>query len=154
MPVFICMHVTSEIEASKYKTVIMTKKEEALSVKRGVTLPLTVPTTITYDDLLNKAVEKHHRFNKDIIKQGNKTFYYLLYGDKNKANTLPGCNEPFTLNRYIKRKLTSHIHQNNFVFVAMFRLTWTSSGMILNLILTLIDQFMMHSEEMWTSCVG
>lgn len=79
---------------------IMAKKEEALSVKRGVTLPLTVPTTITYNDLLNKAVEKHHRFNKDIIKNGNKTFYCLLYGNKNKASTLPGCNKAFTLKRY------------------------------------------------------
>lgn len=79
---------------------IMSIKDEAICVKRGATLPLTVPATITYDELLTKAVEKHHRFNKDIIKNSKKTFYYLLYGDKSKANTLPGCDEPFTLRRY------------------------------------------------------
>ena len=47
-----------------------------------------------------KAVEKHHCFNKDIIKLDNKKFDYLLYSDKKKADTLPGCNEAFTLKRY------------------------------------------------------
>ena len=79
---------------------IMVLKDEALVVKRGATLPLTVPATVTYDDLLAKAVEKHHRFNKGIIKHDRKKSYYLLYGDKSRATSLPGCNEPFTLKRY------------------------------------------------------
>ena len=29
-----------------------------------------------------------------------KVFYQLLYADKNKVNTLPGSDEPFTLKRY------------------------------------------------------
>ena len=79
---------------------IMVLKDEALVVKRGVTLPLTVPATVTYEDLLAKAVEKHHRFNKGIIKHDRKSSYYILYGDKSRATYLPGCNEPFTLKRY------------------------------------------------------
>ena len=78
----------------------MTKREDALVVKRGVTLPVTVRTNINYDQLIKKAVEKHHRFNKDIIKHDNPKFYYLLYSDKKKADTLPGCSEAFTLKRY------------------------------------------------------
>lgn len=89
------------VESSEVKINIgiMVLKDEALSVKRGVTLPLTVPATITYDDLLTKAVEKHHRFNKGIVKHDKKMFYDLLYADKSKATTLPGCDEPFTLKR-------------------------------------------------------
>lgn len=79
---------------------IMTKRDDALVVKRGVTLPVTVRTHINYDELIQKAVEKHHRFNKDIIKHDDKKFYYLLYSDKKKADTLPGCDEAFTLKRY------------------------------------------------------
>lgn len=66
---------------------IMTKREDALVVKRGVTLPVTVRTNINYDELIVKAVEKHHRFNKDVIKHDDKKFYYLLYGDKKKQKT-------------------------------------------------------------------
>ena len=79
---------------------IMTKREDVLVVKRGVTLPVTVRTNINYDELIKKAVEKHHRFNKDIIKHDDKMFYYLLYGDKKKADKLPGCDEAFYLKRY------------------------------------------------------
>jgi hypothetical protein len=79
---------------------IMTKREDVLIVKRGVTLPATVRTNINYDELIKKAVEKHHRFNKDIIKHDDKMFYYLLYGDKKKADKLPGCDEAFSLKRY------------------------------------------------------
>jgi hypothetical protein len=79
---------------------IMTKREDVLVVKRGVTLPVTVRTNINYDELIKKAVEKHHRFNKDIIKHDDKMFYYLLYGDKKKADKLPGCDEAFSLKRY------------------------------------------------------
>ena len=79
---------------------IMMKKDDELFIRRGATLPLKVPEDITGDDLLGKAVEKHQHFNKDMIKHGNKEFYYLLFGDKSKANTIPGYNEPFILKRY------------------------------------------------------
>ena len=68
-----------------------------LIAKRGITLPLTVRESIDAEELLEKAVEKHHRFNEDVVRSGNKVFYHLLYGDKNLVNTLPGSNEPFTL---------------------------------------------------------
>ena len=66
------------------------------------TLPLTIPATVTYENLLAKVVEKHHRFNKGIIKHDRKSSYDIFYGDKSRATYLPGCNEPFTLKRYKK----------------------------------------------------
>ena len=39
---------------------IMTKREDVLVVKRGVTLPVTVQTNIKYGKLINKAVKKYH----------------------------------------------------------------------------------------------
>ena len=56
-------------QQNKFNIGIMTKRENALVVKRGVTLSVTVRKT-----LIRKAVEKHHRFNKDIIKQDDKKF--------------------------------------------------------------------------------
>ena len=55
---------------------------------------------ITSEDLLEKAVEKHSRFHKDVVQSNKKAFYQLLYADKNKVSTLPGSDEPFTLKRY------------------------------------------------------
>ena len=63
------------------------KLERGSTIKRGALLPVTVPDDITSDELLSKAVEKHHRFKQNIVKHGNEAFYYLLYGDKNKADT-------------------------------------------------------------------
>ena len=79
---------------------IMTKREDTLVVKRGVALPLTVSTAVSYEVLLKKSVEKHHRFNKDLVKHDSETFYHLLYNDKKKATILPGSDEPFILKRY------------------------------------------------------
>ncbi len=79
---------------------IMIKKEDKLVVKRGATLPVTVPESIAADDLLEKAVEKHTRFNKDVITSEDKTLYYLLFGDKTRVENLPGSNEPFVLKKY------------------------------------------------------
>ena len=70
-----------------------------MTLKDGITLPLTVPQCIGTDDLLGKAVDKHNRFNKDVITSSNKAFYHLLYGDKNRCLTLPGSEDPFTLKR-------------------------------------------------------
>jgi hypothetical protein len=49
---------SKSVESSEVKINIgiMILKDEALVVKRGFTLPLTIPATITYDDLLTKAV--------------------------------------------------------------------------------------------------
>ena len=79
---------------------IMALKDGALTIKRGITLPLTVPHSIGADELLEKAVEKHFRFNKDVVTSSNTAFYHLLYGDKNLVSSLPGSEEPFTLKRY------------------------------------------------------
>ena len=89
--------VNSEV---KINIGVMTLKDGVLNMKRGITLPLTVPQCIGTDDLLGKAVDKHNRFNNDVITSSNKAFYHLLYGDKNRVLTLPGSEEPFTLKRY------------------------------------------------------
>ena len=39
---------------------IMTKREDDLVVKRGVTLLVTIRTNIKCDEFLKKAVKKHH----------------------------------------------------------------------------------------------
>ena len=93
---------TPKVLTCKIQVGIMINKDGCLRVKRGnnMTLPLTVDADISYDELLTKAAEKHHRFNKDVIKNEEKQFYCLLYADKTKAEFLPGSNEPFTLQRY------------------------------------------------------
>lgn len=53
-------------------------RDGGLIAKRGITLPLTVRESIGAEELLEKAVEKHHRFNKDVVRSGNKVFYHLL----------------------------------------------------------------------------
>ena len=85
---------------AKINIVVMTIKDGRLSIKRGYLLLLNVPTNITSEDLLGKAVEKHSRFHKDVIQSNKKVFYQLLYADKNRVSTLPGSDEPFTLKRY------------------------------------------------------
>ena len=56
------------------------RKDDGLAIKRGALLPVTVPDEITSDELFTKDVEKHHRLYQNIVKHGNKAFYYLLYG--------------------------------------------------------------------------
>ena len=79
---------------------IMVKKEDELVIKRGATLPLTVADNISADDLLKKAVEKHTRFNKDVITSGDTTLYFLLFADKTMVENIPGSDEPFMLRKY------------------------------------------------------
>ena len=43
---------------------------------------LNVTSNITSEDLLEKAVEKHSRFHKDVVQSNKKAFYQLLYADK------------------------------------------------------------------------
>ena len=78
---------------------VMTMKDGKLSVKRGATLPVTVPEVIASNDLLEKAVEKHSRFNNSLIKNYPKS-YRLVYGDTKEVKSIPGFEEPFTLKRY------------------------------------------------------
>ena len=79
---------------------VMIMKDGRLSIKRGYAHPISVTPNITSEDLLEKAVEKHSRFHKDVVQSNKKAFYHLLYTDKNKVSTLPGSDEPFTLKRY------------------------------------------------------
>ena len=93
---------SSKVSTCKIQIGIMINKDGGLRVKRGnnTTLPLTVAADISYDELLTKAAEKHHRFNKDVIKNKEKEFYCLLYSDKTKAEFLPGSDERFNLEKY------------------------------------------------------
>ena len=76
---------------------VMIMKDGHLTIKRGYTLPINVTPNVTSEDLLEKAVEKHSRFHKDVVQSNKKAFYQLLYADKNKVSTPPGSDEPFTL---------------------------------------------------------
>ena len=58
---------------------IMVLRDRGLIAKRG----LTVTESIGAEELLEKAVVKHHRLNKDVVRNSSKVFYHLLYGDKN-----------------------------------------------------------------------
>ncbi|XP_068739213.1 uncharacterized protein [Montipora capricornis] len=78
----------------------MIMKDGCLSIKRGYSLLINVTPNITSEDLLEKAVEKHSRFHKDVFQSNKKVFYQLLHADKNKVSTQPGSDEPFTLKRY------------------------------------------------------
>ena len=58
---------------------IMVLRDRGLIAKRG----LTVTESIGAEELLEKAVVKHHRLNKDVVRNSSKVFYHLLYADKN-----------------------------------------------------------------------
>ena len=77
---------------------IMVMKDGKLSVKRGATLPLTVAPSAGPQQLLTKAIEKHSRFNNNLINRLRS--YRLLYADVKEVTTIPGSQEPFTLQRY------------------------------------------------------
>ena len=90
---------------------VMIMKDGRLSIKRGYSLPINVTPNITSEDLLEKAVEKHSRFHKDVVQCNKKAFYQLLYGDKNKVSTLP-----FTLKRY-KEENRQTLFKDHVLFV-------------------------------------
>ena len=79
---------------------VLAMKEGNLSVKRGVTLPLSVSPKINSEDLLRKAVDKHNRFNNNLVSSTHPSSYRLLYQDKTEVKTLPGSDEKFVLQRY------------------------------------------------------
>ena len=58
---------------------IMVLRDGGLIAKRGLTLPLTVRESISAEELLEKAMEKHHHLNKDVVRSSSKVFYHLLY---------------------------------------------------------------------------
>ena len=84
----------------KVQVGIVTMKDGGLSVKRGVTLPVTVSPKSNSEDLLKKAVDKHNRFNNNLISSTLPSSYRLLYHDKSEVKTLPGTEEKFVLQRY------------------------------------------------------
>ena len=67
----------------------MIMKNGRLSIKRGYSLPINVTPNITSEDLLEKAVEKHSRFHKDVVQCNKKAFYKLLYADFYHRTALP-----------------------------------------------------------------
>ena len=85
----------------KIQVGIVTMKDGGLSVKRGVTLPVTVsPKSCNSEDLIKRAVDKHNRFNNNLISSTLPSSYSLLYHDKSEVKTLPGSDEKFVLQRY------------------------------------------------------
>ena len=82
---------------------VMIMKDGRLSNKKGYSLPINVTLNITYEGVLEKAVEKHSRFHKEVVQSNKKAFNQLLYAGKNKVSILPGSDEPFTL-RGTKKK--------------------------------------------------
>lgn len=79
---------------------VLALEDGNLSVKSGVTLPLSVSPKIISEDLLRKAVDKHNRFNNNLILSIHPSSYRLLYQDKTEVKTLPGSDENFVLRRY------------------------------------------------------
>ncbi len=81
---------------------IMTLRDGRLLPKRSTMLLLNVNDLIDSKELLHKAVEKHSRFNSNLI-SNNPSMYKLLYGNiarVQEAKTIPGSDEPFSLRRY------------------------------------------------------
>jgi hypothetical protein len=77
---------------------LMVAKDGNLTVKRGSSLPLKVQPAITANQLLGMAVEKQSRFNQGMVK--DPIGYKLLYHDKREVDTIPGKEEPFSLQSY------------------------------------------------------
>ena len=76
----------------------MVRKNGKLSIRRGATLPLSVLPDIDSQQLRTKAVEKHARFNNNLINSA--TINRLLYPGCKQVLNLPGSNEPFFLKKY------------------------------------------------------
>ena len=68
---------------------VMIMKDGHLSIKRGYSLPISVTPKITSEELLERSVEKHSHFHKDVVQSNKKAFYQLLYADKNKVMMVP-----------------------------------------------------------------
>jgi hypothetical protein len=69
---------------------ILIFRDGKLIPKRNTTLPLTVSDLTGVKELLNKAVEKHSRFNSDLI-SNNPELYKLLFSNHARVlETIPG----------------------------------------------------------------
>ena len=77
---------------------VLLLKDGKLAVRRGATLPLTVAPSVGSHELLRRAVEKHSRFNQNLV-DPSKT-YRLLHADHEEVNTIPGTEKQFTLKQY------------------------------------------------------
>lgn len=78
-------------------------KDGGLSVKRGVALPVTASPKSNSEDLLKKAVDKHNRFNNNLIPITLPSSYRLLYHDKSEVKTLPESDEKFCIKTIQRR---------------------------------------------------
>ena len=79
----------------------MTFKDGRLLPTRSTMLPLNVSDRVGSEELLEKAVEKHSRFDGHLI-SNNPSLYKLLYGSTarvQEAKTIPGSEELFSLRR-------------------------------------------------------
>ena len=85
------VHVTIQIG-------FMIAKDGDLVIKRGSYLPLKVKPSIRASELLQMAVEKQSRFNKDMMK--DPIGYKILYSDKREVENIPGKEVPFVLQTY------------------------------------------------------
>ena len=77
---------------------VVIRKDGKLSIKRGATLPLTVSPLIGSQELLIQAVEKHSRFNQNLVDCTR--IYILLYADNKEVTTILGIEEQFTWKKY------------------------------------------------------
>ena len=80
--------------------------------------------TFLITSVIRNAVEKHDRFNEDVIKNKEKEFYCLLYSDKTKAEFLPGSDEWFNL-KDTKKKSASQF-KNCSIFMSLSEILFSS----------------------------
>ena len=97
--------VPSEPTIETIQTGILLPKEDGdLVAKRGCGLPLKVCTSDTKEVLLQKAVEKHHRFNRSLVQFDDPSHYKLLYPDKteveSKISWIKSGDQTFTIGKY------------------------------------------------------
>ena len=90
--------VTMKVE--NYARVLQWQETAASS---QVTLPVSALSTVDSENLLKKAVEKHHRLKNKMISATLPSSYRLLSPDKSKVKILPGSDEEIVLKRYRER---------------------------------------------------
>ncbi len=73
-------------------------KQEDLKVKRGKNLPLRISQNVDYTTLREAAEKKWKNFHSNFYDESQ--MYHLLYEDGQKAVSLPGSKELFSLSRY------------------------------------------------------
>ena len=77
---------------------LMEFNEEGLtSPLRGKSLPLKIPKDTDYKALLESAIQKRHDYDTAFDSERQ---YKLVYPDGQSAQTIPGCIQTFTVERY------------------------------------------------------